>query len=51
MTAIEGHVESIQGNLKQVHGITEAIAKSKAAVQSTLFSHLDIGQYQEVVME
>jgi len=47
---IEGHMESMQGNLKQVEGVNEVIAKSKAAVQATLFDHLDGSSYEEVVL-
>jgi CENP-Q, a CENPA-CAD centromere complex subunit len=47
---LTGHVDSIQGNLNQVKGITEAIAKSRAAVQAALFSHLESRQYEEVVL-
>lgn len=47
---LKGHVDSIQGNLNQVQGITEAIGKSKAAVQASLFDHLDPIQYQNVVL-
>ncbi|TVY49607.1 hypothetical protein LOCC1_G000375 [Lachnellula occidentalis] len=47
---IENHMDSMQGNLKQVEGVSEAIAKSKAAVQATLFDHLDTSQYEEVVL-
>jgi len=47
---LQGHVDSIEGNLRQVEGITEAIAKSKAAVQSTLFGHLDKARYEEVAL-
>jgi hypothetical protein len=47
---LQGHVDSIEGNMKQVKGITQAIAKSKAAVQATLFEHLDSTQYEEVVL-
>ncbi|RDL39258.1 uncharacterized protein BP5553_03598 [Venustampulla echinocandica] len=38
---LEGHVDSMGGNLEQVHGITEAMAKTKAAVQVIIFDHLD----------
>ena len=41
---------SIQGNIGQVQGITEAMAKSKATVQATLFGHLDTVQYEEVIL-
>ena len=47
---IEDHMDSMQGNLKQVEGVSEAIAKSKAAVQATLFDHLDTSKYEEVVL-
>ena len=43
-------MDSIQGNLNQVKGITEAITKSRAAVQGTLFDHLESMQYEEVVL-
>jgi hypothetical protein len=38
-------MDSIQGNMKQVEGITQAMAKSGAAVQATLFNHLESSQY------
>ncbi|KAF7873906.1 hypothetical protein EAF04_002578 [Stromatinia cepivora] len=47
---INGHVDSIKGNLQQVEGITEAMAKSKASVQAALFGHLDLEQYNDVVL-
>lgn len=47
---ISGHMDSIESNLAQVEGIWEAIAKSKAAVQATLFEQLKAAQYREVVM-
>ncbi|CAD6442411.1 9687b910-f781-4429-b1e9-36b750e5a230 [Sclerotinia trifoliorum] len=47
---INGHVDSIKGNLQQVEGITEAMAKSKASVQAALFAHLDLEQYNDVVL-
>ena len=50
MKGIEDHMDSMQGNLKQVEGNSEAIAKSKAAVQATLFDHLDTSKYEEVVL-
>lgn len=43
-------MDSIQGNLKQVEGIAEAIAKSKAAVQATLFDHVDCVNYEGIVL-
>ena len=41
---------SIQGNIGQVQGITEAMAKSKATVQAALFGRLDAAQYEGVVL-
>jgi hypothetical protein len=43
-------VDSIQGNIRQVEGVPQAISKSKAAIQATLFNHLDSVQYDEVVL-
>ncbi|QSZ33356.1 hypothetical protein DSL72_002944 [Monilinia vaccinii-corymbosi] len=48
--SINGHVDSIKGNLQQVEGMTEAMAKSKASVQAVLFNHLDLEQYNDVVL-
>ncbi|TEY71194.1 hypothetical protein BOTCAL_0099g00210 [Botryotinia calthae] len=48
--SIDGHVDSIKGNLQQIGGITDAMAKSKASVQAALFSHLDLEQYNDVVL-
>ncbi|KAF7952886.1 hypothetical protein EAE96_006109 [Botrytis aclada] len=48
--SIDGHVDSIKGNLQQIEGITDAMAKSKASVQAALFSHLDLDQYNNVVL-
>ncbi|TVY81886.1 Regulator of drug sensitivity [Lachnellula suecica] len=42
---LEGHMESMQGNLKQIEGVSEAISKSRAAVQATLFDHLDLTKF------
>lgn len=43
-------MDSIQGNVSQVKGITQALTKSKAAVQVTLFDHLESGLYGDVVL-
>ncbi|TGO41060.1 hypothetical protein BHYA_0027g00370 [Botrytis hyacinthi] len=48
--SIYGHVDSIKGNLQQIEGITDAMAKSRASVQAALFSHLDLEQYNDVVL-
>ncbi|KAM3065276.1 hypothetical protein ACMFMG_004338 [Clarireedia jacksonii] len=50
MKSISGHVGSIQSNLEQIEGIGEAMTKTKAAVQATLFNHLDREQYDDVVL-
>jgi hypothetical protein len=47
---MNGHADSIQGNMNQIQGITEAVLKSKAAVQATLFDHLEEGQYEGVIL-
>ncbi|KAL2071472.1 hypothetical protein VTL71DRAFT_12707 [Oculimacula yallundae] len=47
---LDGHVDSIRGNIKQVEGVSQAILKSRAAVQATLFEHLDIAHYDDVVL-
>lgn len=44
------HVDSIQTNIKQVQGISEAITTSRAAVQATLFNHLESVQYEDIVL-
>ena len=36
--------------MKQVEGITQAMAKSRAAVQATLFNHLESSQYEDIVL-
>lgn len=47
---LTGHVDSIQGNMKQVQGITQAIVSGRAAVQAKLFSHLESGKYEDIVL-
>ncbi|PSS06776.1 hypothetical protein M430DRAFT_195783 [Amorphotheca resinae ATCC 22711] len=47
---LQGHVGSIQSNIDQVKGIAHAMSKSKAAVQATLFDHLEKPQYEDVVL-
>ncbi|KAH7419787.1 CENP-Q, a CENPA-CAD centromere complex subunit-domain-containing protein [Cadophora sp. MPI-SDFR-AT-0126] len=50
MEELGDHVDSIQGNIKQVQGISQAMAKSRAAVQATLFDHLDNSLYDDVML-
>ncbi|KAK0389821.1 hypothetical protein NLU13_3394 [Sarocladium strictum] len=45
-----GHVDSIRANLQQVDGIVPEMARSRAALQSVLMSHLDMNQYEKVVL-
>ncbi len=47
---LDGHVDTIQGNIKQIQGISQAMAKSRAAVQAALFHRLDSTQYDEVLL-
>lgn len=45
-----GHMDSIEGNMKQVQGVTGRVATVKAAVQATLFNRLEIDVYQDIVL-
>jgi ABC-type transporter Mla subunit MlaD len=47
---LNDHMDSIQGNIKQVNGIADALAKTKAAVQARLFNHLQTTQYEVLVL-
>ncbi|CAG8954064.1 hypothetical protein HYFRA_00009165 [Hymenoscyphus fraxineus] len=47
---VEGHVDSLQSNIKQLEGIPDAISKAKAAVQVTLFDHLEETRYKDVLL-
>ncbi|KAF4637756.1 hypothetical protein G7Y89_g329 [Cudoniella acicularis] len=47
---LDGHMDSLHGNVHQVRGLIDSIAKAKAAVQTTLFVHLDDGQYEDVIL-
>ncbi|KAG9232182.1 exocyst complex component Sec6-domain-containing protein [Amylocarpus encephaloides] len=47
---IESHVDSLNGNVMQLAGIPEAMSKAKAAVQATLFDHLESTRYEDVVL-
>ncbi|KAI6714157.1 hypothetical protein PZA11_004147 [Diplocarpon coronariae] len=47
---LDGHVGTVQGNIQQIEGISQAIANSRAAVQASLFQRLDNAQYYEVVL-
>ncbi|EKD21395.1 uncharacterized protein L3040_000569 [Drepanopeziza brunnea f. sp. 'multigermtubi'] len=50
VNSLEGHVNTVQGNLKQVEGVSQAMANSRAAVQATLFHRLDSARYDDVVL-
>lgn len=43
-------MDSIQGNIGQIQGVTEAVAKTKGALQDTLFHDLEVSQYEYVVL-
>ncbi|KAH8811738.1 CENP-Q, a CENPA-CAD centromere complex subunit-domain-containing protein [Xylogone sp. PMI_703] len=47
---VNGHLDSIRGNLNQIQGISQAMARGKAAVQTTLFDHLEEERYEQVVL-
>ncbi|KFA79031.1 hypothetical protein S40288_00644 [Stachybotrys chartarum IBT 40288] len=47
---LAGHMESIQTNMNQAEGIVPQILKSKADLQNVLLQHLDLAQYQEVLL-
>jgi len=47
---IGNHTESIHANMSQVKGVPQAMTKGKAAVQATLFKHLEGGNYEQVVL-
>lgn len=47
---VEGHVDSMQSNIKQLSGIPDAISKAKAAVQVTLLGHLEDARYKDVLL-
>ncbi|CAD6499562.1 BgTH12-03673 [Blumeria graminis f. sp. triticale] len=47
---IYGHVESLQRNAKQVSGISEMIARSRATLQATLFDQLDQEEFERIIM-
>jgi ABC-type transporter Mla subunit MlaD len=48
--SLSGHIDSMQGSVKQVDGIVEALARAKGAVQARLFDHLDATQYEALVL-
>lgn len=50
MQGLDGHLESIRGNINQVRGLTQAMAKGKAAVQAILLDHLETERYEEVIL-
>lgn len=47
---LSSHMESIQGNVKQVDGVDKVLAKTKGAVQARLLGHLDNEQYEAVML-
>jgi hypothetical protein len=49
MQELDGHIDSIQGNQKGLSGVCKAMAKSRAAVQATLFDHIGMSEYNDVL--
>jgi hypothetical protein len=47
---ISSHMESMKGNLAQVHGVLPALAEGKATLQSVLQRQLDHTQYEKVLL-
>ena len=47
---LNDHLDTIQGNMSRVQGISQAMTTSRAAVQATLFDHLEINQFEDVVL-
>jgi hypothetical protein len=45
-----GHAESMRTNLQQAEGIALGMSKSRAALQDVLLRHLDLDQYERVVL-
>ncbi|KAH8687538.1 CENP-Q, a CENPA-CAD centromere complex subunit-domain-containing protein [Tricladium varicosporioides] len=47
---LEGHMDSLHGNVHQVQGIIESVTHTKAAIQMTLFNHLNEKQFEDVIL-
>lgn len=47
---INGHMESMQGNMEQIRDIGANIAETRAAVEDVLFKHVDTAAYEHVVL-
>lgn len=43
-------MDTVRSNLNQVDGIVEAVTKTKGIVQARLFDHLDMAEYELVVL-
>jgi hypothetical protein len=48
--ALSGHLDTIQGNITKVEGISQAMTKSRGALQATLFDHLESDEYEKIVL-
>jgi hypothetical protein len=47
---LEGHVDSLQGNLKPLSGLPEAMTKAKAVVQVMILDHLGSTRCEDIVL-
>lgn len=47
---INGHMESMQGNMEQIRDIGANIAETRAAVEDVLFKQVDTAAYEHVVL-
>ena len=47
---IGSHMDSMRANLQQVDGVVPQVVRSRAALQSLLFRHLDQEQYEQAVL-
>lgn len=47
---LQSHVDSIQGNFKQVEGVLPAMDETEASIRAALFKHVDPQRYEQVVL-
>ena len=50
VSQLYNHLDSIQGNINQIEGLSSAIGKSRAALQEVLFKHLGTIRYAQLVL-
>ena len=46
----ENHLESMNGNIAQVAGISDALERTQAAVDDALYRRLDRRHFQQFIM-